>query len=223
MPPKSRPFLQEHGRRAWEEFRRARASRRSEVEAVKNNRFMSKRHQNQTIVIIIFALVWALLWSCSVLANGGDQRVVEGTYLINLSRAPFTPHTGDRVAFLASFVDIEKSKLVSEDLIVAVRIAKLGGRGTDKRAFLFEKENISVRGGILELSYTFTESGLHEIFFDFAFVSDPSNIYEAPDFLLDVQKPLKGYNTNQVLTAVLVGFVAGLMGGWFVKRIGSRA
>ena len=170
------------------------------------------------ILSTIFIL-FGLLWSYSVLANGGDQRVVEGKYLINLSRAPFTPHIGDEVDFLASFVYIERNKLVSEDLIVSVRISKLGGIGTDKRTFLFEKENISVKGGILELPYTFTESGLHEIFFDFAFASNPSKVYEAPDFLLDVQKPLIGYNTNQILIAVFSGFVAGLIGGWFVKRI----
>ena len=155
----------------------------------------------------------------SVLANGGDQRVVDGKYLINLSRAPFTPRIGDKVALLASFVDIEKNKLVSEDLIVSIRIAKLGGIGTDKRTFLFEKEKIPVRGGVLELSYTFMESGLHEIFFDFAFASNPSKVYEAPDFLLDVQKSPNGYNTNRILIAVVGGFVAGLIGGWFVKRI----
>lgn len=155
------------------------------------------------------------------MANGGDQRVIDGKYLINLSRAPFTPRVGDKVAFLVSFVDIEKNKLVSEDLTVTVHIAKLGGIGTDKRTFLFEKEKIPVRGGVLELPHTFTESGLHEIFFDFAFTSNPQRIYEAPDFLLDVQKPLNGYNTNQILLAVFSSFVVGLLAEWFGKRVVS--
>ena len=170
-------------------------------------------------ILAILFILFGLLLGYSVLANGGDQRVVDGKYLINLSRAPFTPRIGDKVALLASFVDIEKNKLISEDLIVSIRIAKLGGIGTDKRTFLFEKEKIPVRGGVLELSYTFMESGLHEIFFDFAFASNPSKVYEAPDFLLDVQKSPNGYNTNQILIAVVGGFVAGLIGGWFVKRI----
>ena len=168
-------------------------------------------------------ILFGLLWSYGVLANGGDQRVVDGKYLINLSRAPFTPHTGDKVSFLASFVDIEKNKLVNEDLVVTVRIAKLGGVGTDKRTFLFEKEKIPVKGGILELSYAFTKSGLHEIFFDFALASSPQKIYEAPDFLLDVQKQSNGYNTNQILMAVFGSFAVGLATGWFVKRrVSSR-
>ena len=156
-----------------------------------------------------------------VSANGGDQRVVDGKYLINLSRAPFTPYPGDKVAFLASFVDIEKNKLISEDLTVTVRIAKLGGSGTEKRTFLFEKEKIPVKGGILELPFIFTESGLHEIFFDFVFDSNPQKIYEAPDFLIDIQRSLTGYSKNQVLMAVLSSLVVGLIAGWFVKRIVS--
>ena len=91
----------------------------------------------------------------------------------------------------------------------------------NKRTFLFEKEKIPVKDGILELPYTFTDSGLHEIFFDFAFASSPQKIYEAPDFLLDVQKQPNGYNTNQILMAVFGSFVIGLTVGWFVKRIAS--
>ena len=111
--------------------------------------------------------------------------------------------------------------MVNEDLVVTVRIAKLGGVGTDKRTFLFEKEKIPVKGGILELPYTFTESGLHEIFFNFTLASSPQKIYEAPDFLLDVQKQPDGYGTNQILMAVFSSFVVGLAVGWFVKRIVS--
>jgi hypothetical protein len=171
---------------------------------------------------ILFILSGFLL-SYGALANGGDQRVIEEKYLINLSRAPFTPHTGDKVAFLVSFVDIGKNKLVGEDLIVTVRIAKLGGVGTEKRTFLFEKEKTLVTDGILELPYSFTESGLHEIFFDFAFISNPQKIYEAPDFLIDVQKQPNGYDTNHILTAVFGSFIVGLSTGWFVKRIVSSA
>ncbi|TSC74436.1 MAG: hypothetical protein G01um101433_1064 [Parcubacteria group bacterium Gr01-1014_33] len=166
-----------------------------------------------TIFILIFIV---LIAANAAFANGGDQRVVDGKYLINLSRAPFTPHTGDKVAFLASFVDMEKNKLVSEDLIVSVRIAKLGGVGRDMRTFLFEKEEIAVKGGILELPYTFTENGLHEIFFDFAFASNPQKVYEAPDFLIDVQKPLNGYRVHQILIGIFGGLVIGFIGGWFV-------
>lgn len=172
------------------------------------------------ILSTLFILL-GLLWSYGALANGGDQRVVENKYLINLSRAPFTPRVGEKTAFLASFVDIEKDELISEDLTVTIRIAKLGGIGMEKRTFLFEKENIPVGGGILALPYIFAESGLHEIFFDFAFASNQEKVYEAPDFLLDVQRPLNGYNLHQVLMAAFGSCVAGLIAGWFIKRIVS--
>ncbi len=168
--------------------------------------------------LLLFLLAIAIIPSIT-LANGGDQRVVENKYLINLSRAPFTPRVGVKTSFLASFVDLQKNKLTSEDLIVAVRIAKLGGIGTEKRTFIYVKENIPVTGGILELPYTFAESGLHEIFFDFSFASNPQKIYEAPDFLLDVQKPLIGYNINQIVITAIAGLFVGLIAGWFVKTI----
>src|SRR3989344_1250759 len=131
----------------------------------------------------------------AVFANGGDQRVVEGKYLVNLSRAPFTPRIGVQTSFLASFVDIQKNRLIAEDLIVKIRIAEKGGsRG--KREFIFEQNNTVVKGGVLELKYTFEDSGLHEVFFDFAFASNPQIVYEAPDFLLDVQKQSDRYDIS---------------------------
>lgn len=151
-------------------------------------------------------------------SNGGDQRVVEGKYLINLSRAPFTPRIGVETSFLTSFVDLEKNKLVNEDLVVKVRIARLGGGG-GKREFVFDKNDVNVQSGVMDFKYTFAENGLHEIFFDFALVSNPEKIYEAPDFLLDIQKPESSETSNQgialgTITGVILGFVA----GWFICR-----
>lgn len=172
---------------------------------------------NPKTIILTALFLFVLVLPLLVFANGGDQRVVEGKYLINLSRAPFTPRVGVKTAFLPSFFDIEKNKLITEDLIVKVRIAKLGG--ADKRTFIFEQDNIQVHGGVLEnLSYIFKEPGLHEVFFDFAFAADPQKIYQAPDFLLDVQRPVSGYSINQVLIAVSGSFIAGLFAGWLIKR-----
>lgn len=173
------------------------------------------------ILAILLLFIFSL--PALALANGGDQRIVEGKYLINLSRAPFTPHVGDKVALLASFVDIEKNKLVSEDLLVTVRIAKQGGIGTDNRTFLFEKEKVPVNGGVLELPYTFTEGGLHEIFFDFAFVSNPEKVYEAPDFLLDIQDREPQLNMNRFVVGLILSSIVGIifalvLGFWFGKR-----
>lgn len=170
-------------------------------------------------MLFVFFIV-ALIIPSLLLANGGDQRIVEGKYFINLSRAPFTPHVGVKIAMLPSFFDIEKNKLVAEDLLVKVRIYRFGGSGEEKRVLLFEKKDILVKGGVLEgLSYTFAEPGLHEIFFDFVFASNQEKVYNAPDFLLDVQKQPDGYNTNQLLVIGFGAIVIGVIIGWFIKRI----
>lgn len=158
-----------------------------------------------------------LLLPIFVFANGGDQRVVENKYFINLSRAPFTPRVGIKTSFLASFVDISKNKLIAEDLIVRVRIGQQGG--VAKGRPLFEQDNIVVHGGVLELPYTFTESGFHEMFFDFAFSSNPQKIYEVPDFLIDVQKPEAPQQSNLLW---LLSGVVGLILGFIIGRLAKQ-
>lgn len=161
-------------------------------------------------------LLLLILMPTAVSANGGDQRVVENKYFINLSRAPFTPRVGVKTSFLISFVNIEKNKLITEDLIVKIRVAKHGGTGSTKRTFIFEQDNITVKGGVLEWPYTFNESGLHEIFFDFAFASNPQKVYEVPDFLIDVQKSSNADNRSKFFFA---GLILGGVGGFLLNRL----
>lgn len=150
------------------------------------------------------------------LANGGDQRVVENKYLINLSRAPFTPRVGVKTSFLASFVDIQKNKLISENLVVRIRISKLGD--APKGKYIFEQDNIAVKGGVLDFPYTFSEAVLHEIFFDFAFASSPEKVYNAPDFLIDIQKPeSRPKNDQKGFLWIFAGIIFGFIVGWFLR------
>jgi hypothetical protein len=168
--------------------------------------------------LILLLLAIALVPVLSF-ANGGDQRVVENKYLINLSRAPFTPRVGVKTSFLASFVDIQKNKLINEDLIVKIRISKLGD--APKGKFIYEQSNIAVKGGVLDFSYTFSEAVLHEIFFDFTFASNTEKTYNAPDFLLDIQKSESPERDDSsfliALISVLVGGIAGLIIGRKIK------
>ena len=178
---------------------------------------MIRKQIRLTFFFVILLGITVLLPNSSF-ANGGDQRVVQGKYLVNLSRSPFTPKVNDNTSMLASFVDIKTDKVISQDLIVNIRIAKLSGEDR-KREFLFEKNNIKVKGGILEFQYAFSEPGLHEIFFDFAFASDPQKIYNAPDFLLDIQKPeVSGRLTQPILLWIGLGAIFGLGVGWFIFR-----
>src|SRR3989338_8913740 len=161
--------------------------------------------------LTLLLLTMALIFPTLSLANGGDQRIVENKYLINLSRAPFTPRVGVKTSFLASFVYIQKNKLIGEDLVVRVRISKLGD--APKGKFVFEQNNITVKGGVLEFSYTFNEGVLHEIFFDFAFASNPEKVYNAPDFLLDTQKPeFSKRDDSSFLIAIISALVGGIAG-----------
>lgn len=166
--------------------------------------------------LIYTILSITVLFPFTTYANGGDQRVADG-YLVNLSRAPFTPIAGVKTALLASFVDLKTGQLIKDDILVSVRIAK--GRGS--KSFIYEKENIPVKGGVLEYSYTFENPGMHEIFFDFTFVSDPTKkVHELPDFLIDVQKSEaeNAIDTKSLILGISLGAVLGLLGGWFASR-----
>lgn len=173
---------------------------------------------------LVLAFLSALVSPSFIFANGGDQRIVEDKYFINLSRAPFTPRVGIQMAMLPSFFDIEKNKLVAEDLIVKVRIYRFGSVGEEKRVLLFEKKDISVKSGVLEgLSYTFSKPGLHEIFFDFAFASNPEKIYEVPDFLIDVQKPeIPEKNNTSIPIAIMASLIGGIVGWAMGHRSGVK-
>lgn len=175
----------------------------------------------KTIKPIILCLLISVVLSLflhSVSANGGDQRISEDKYLVNLARAPFTPQIGIKTNMLVSFVDIQKKMLINETILVKIRIAKFN----EENKYVFESNQIKVEDGILEFSYTFNNSGLHEIFFDFAFASNPKIMYKVPDFLLDVQelntKASKATSTIMIiftvsLVSLLVGFIIGFLLG----------
>lgn len=148
-------------------------------------------------------------------ANGGDQRVLGNEYLVNLARSPFTPIAGTKISMVVSFVDLKTGTLIQDDLLVAVRI----GEGRGSKTFIHEEKDILVKGGILEWSYIFDDPGIHELFFNFAFVSDPQKIYEPPDFLLDVQEAEVPARASGFLWLVLLfGVAVGFVIGWFSRK-----
>lgn len=158
------------------------------------------------------AVAAALFTGPSALANGGDQRIAEGKYLVNLSRTPFTPRAGEKMIFLISFGDVAKDALIAEELIVRIRIAQLAD-ASGRQKFLYEQGDLRVAGGVLEFAYTFAEPGLHEIFVDFAFASAPKKTYSPPDFLLDVQPPV----ALQAEPVPACPLCAWMMSGWAGK------
>ena len=75
-----------------------------------------------------------------------------------------------------------------------------------------------MKGGIFEWSYIFAEPGIHELFFDFAFVSNPEKLYVPPDFLLDVQKAeMPEKNDASIFIAIASSLIGGIA-GWFIGR-----
>lgn len=174
--------------------------------------------KNKAFVLLLLFFTAVYVAPAFTFANGGDQRLVErGKYYINLSRAPFTPRVGVKTSFVASFFDVGANRLISEDLIVRVRISKLGD--APKGNFIFEQDNIAVKGGVLEFPYTFNESVLHEIFFDFAFASNPEKVYNTPDFLIDVQKPESAEKSASPFLLVTFGSIVGLFAGVVLGRL----
>jgi hypothetical protein len=166
----------------------------------------------------IFFILALFVLPVFAIANGGDQRVLGQEYLINLSKSPFTPIAGTKTAMTVSFVDLKTRAPIKEDILVRVHITK--GRGS--MVSIFEQKDIIVRGGVLDLSYTFAESGLHEVFFDFAYVSAPEVVYEPPDFLMDIQPapPKKQSPIDGILWAG-IGAVLGLTIGFALGRKGE--
>ena len=173
--------------------------------------------------ILTALLLLVLLLPPLVSANGGDQRVVESKYLINLARSPFTPKVGEKTAMLISFVDIKTGQLILENLVVKISIAKLGGTGSAKREFLLEKSDILVLGGVLEFPYIFENTGFHEIFIDFVLGSNLQKIYESPDFLMDVQNKEPQLNINRFIIGFMLSSILGVALGFvFGFWVGQR-
>lgn len=164
----------------------------------------------------IFLLLFLFLFIApmATLANGGDQRVLGNEYLINLARSPFTPIAGTKTAMTVSFVDLKTGRLIQDDILVTVRV----GEGRGSKNFVHEEKDILVKGGILEWSYTFVKPGIHELFFNFAFVSDPQTIHEPPDFLLDIQKPETQIKNDKTMFVAILALLIGGVAGWFIGR-----
>ena len=196
-------------------------------------------HMKLTCSLALFLFFAAsLLLPSAALGNGGDQRVVAGgKYLVNLSRAPFTPRAGEKNSMIFSFGDVRKDAIITEPMLVNIRIAKVNDIGPHgERQWLLQQEHILVKTGALDFPYTFARPGLHEIFVEFAFAANSTTVYMAPDFLLDIQPPVvskadascpataiaptKPFNPANLLVGI-AGAALGFIGGRLVKRKGS--
>ena len=150
-------------------------------------------------------------------AHGGEQRVVDGAYIVTMSRAPFTPRVGMPTKLLISISDIKSGDVLDREAIMHIRVARLASPG-DAPQFVFEEKNIKAERSTLGYSYTFTEEGFHEIYIDFAFTDNPSKIMSVGDFLLDVQPSQPLRDNMSAIYAAVTGIIGGFVLGRFVAN-----
>lgn len=157
-------------------------------------------------------------------AHGGDQRVAENKYVVSLSRAPFTPHVGQKAELTFSFLELATWKSLHEPLTATVRIARLGDVRADRQHYIFQQRDIHTSDGGFTLDFAFPEEGLHEIFVEFSRDADPGRVYAPQDFMVDVDPPAPAAviqsNTSGIVI-VAVGLLACLAFWWSVRANGG--
>lgn len=162
-------------------------------------------------LILTIALIAVLLVPAHTLANGGNQRVVEGKYIVQISSAPLAPYAEEKVAMLVSFFDIAKDSLILTPVNARLRIATKAGEE------LLPWTQLQVEGGIAEFSYAYAQPGFYEIFVDFERSEEPGKVYTVPDFLLDVKtepaRDVPSWIPLALLGTAIVGFAAGFIAG----------
>lgn len=170
---------------------------------------MIKKHVTFLLASLLVLAIFAPHFSS---ANGGNQRVVEGKYIVQISQAPLAPYAGEKVAMLVSFFDIAKDSLILTPINARLRIAAKAGEE------VLPWTPLEVDGGIAEFSYTYAQSGFYEIFVEFERLEEPGKKYQVPDFLLDV-KPQPAAGAPSWIPLVLLGTaIVGLLAGFIAGR-----
>lgn len=168
------------------------------------------------LFILLFA---SFLASGYASANGGNIRIAEGKYIVNISSSPVTPVSGEKVEMLISFADVQKNELLPQDLRVWIEI-----RLKSTEEIIFPEQEFRAERGILDFDFTYPKTVLHEFFVRFEKPDEPGKIYETEDFLVDVQPP-RASDTSEAgdrnpLFIGLFGFFIGLIFGFalYVKE-----
>ncbi|MEK7649384.1 MAG: hypothetical protein AAB367_00245 [Patescibacteria group bacterium] len=162
---------------------------------------------------IFFALFFVLPFLAG--AHGGEQRVVDGKYIVTMSRAPFTPRVGTPTKLLISISDIKSGNVLDHDAIMHIRVARLASPG-DEPQFIFEERDIKAERSTVGYTYDFTEEGFHEIYIDFAFADEPKKIFHAEDYLLDIQPREQASDAIALIYAAIAGLIVGFVFARFV-------
>ncbi|MEK7643439.1 MAG: hypothetical protein AAB372_03265 [Patescibacteria group bacterium] len=167
--------------------------------------------------ISIFSLI--ILCAGIAYANGGDMRVTDdGKFLALLSKAPYTPRQGVQNNMLVSFLRLKQGEMhheaVHEPVLVKIRITK---QGHSQEIAHMEGR---AEGGIHEFSYTFADAGIHEIFVDVAFASNPGVWISFPDYMIDVQPALETKTTLAIIPMVGAFILGSISMGFLMYKRG---
>lgn len=167
-----------------------------------------------TLFISFFLLLALFFAPFLVFANGGNIRLAEGRYLVNISSSPVTPVAGEETQMLISFASIQDNTLLGEDLRTWIEIR----RKVNDEVIFPEKEFRADRG-VLDFDFTYPKSGLYELFVRFEKPDELGKIYETEDFLVDVQNPRPQAEVKMFSPVIFVvsSFIS-LLSGWFLGR-----
>lgn len=169
----------------------------------------------KTSFFFLIALLTIFLASGYASANGGNIRIAQGKYLVNISSSPVTPVAGEKVAMLISFADIAKNELLAQDIRVWIEIRL---KATEE--VIFSQQEFLAQGGVLEFTFTYPEAGLQELFVRFEKPDEPGKIYETEDFLVDVQesRTSEKNGVSYGLILVPIAFGLGILAGFLRRR-----
>lgn len=162
----------------------------------------------------LLPLLFGAVFPGIVLANGGNIRLAEGKYLVNISSAPVTPVAGQKTSMLIAFADVATNAPLTQPITAWIEIRKKLSQEN-----VFPSTEYPVKGGILEFAFTYPNPGLYELFVRFEKSDEPGKIYESEDFLMDVQPPKR--NANPMNTFLLAG-LAGCAGFFLGFILGQR-
>ncbi len=142
--------------------------------------------------------------------------MVDGKYIVNVSRSPFTPRAGAPTNFLISIADVSSGSVLTRDPVMHIRIARLENPGAEPQ-FISEERDLKAERSILGYSYTFADSGFYELYIDFAFADDLTTVLQAPDFLFDVQP--SEMTEVEMGTAYALWVLGGAVAGFALTRL----
>lgn len=142
--------------------------------------------------IILFTIILILLSTISF-SNGGCIKVADDV-LVQLTSSPLVPVVNEQVSYLISFGN--KDGLVNKEINGKLRIVK-----SDE--IIFTKD-FKVKDGILDLKYTFKNTGLHEIFLEFEINGKK---YAPEDFLIEVKEEKQDFNFLSLIIGILIGII----------------